>query len=111
MFDPIAGGFASLEFDNLGPQNIKYDGADGQCLAFDLRVKLKSRDELGELPPGVYAGLFALFNLVLAASAEFASALLTRLPGRWTGIALRALASWLTAIAIMSLAFVLGQAA
>jgi hypothetical protein len=64
---------------------------------------------LGELPPGVYAGLFALFNLVLAASAAFASALLTRLPGRWTGIALRALASWLTAIAIMSLAFVLGQ--
>lgn len=63
----------------------------------------------GELPPGVYAGLFALFNLVLAASAAFASALLTRLSSRWTEIALRALASWLTAIAIMSLAFVLGQ--
>lgn len=67
--------------------------------------------DLGELPPGVYAGLFALFNLVLAASAALATAVLTRLPGRWTEIALRALASWLTAIAIMSLAFVLGQAA
>jgi hypothetical protein len=67
--------------------------------------------DLGELPLGVYAGLFALFNLVLAASAALATAVLTRLPGRWTEIALRALASWLTAIAIMSLAFVLGQAA
>jgi hypothetical protein len=65
--------------------------------------------DLGELPSGVYAGLFALFNLVLAASAALATAVLTRLPGRWTEIALRALASWLTAIAIMSLAFVLGQ--
>ncbi|WP_420406694.1 hypothetical protein [Hoeflea sp.] len=63
----------------------------------------------GELPAGVYAGLFALFNLVLAGTSAFASALLTRLPGRWTGIALRALASWLTAIAIMSLAFVLSE--
>lgn len=65
----------------------------------------------GELPPGVYAGLFALFNLVLAASAAFSSAILTRIPNHWTEIGLRALASWLTAIAIMSLAFVMGQAA
>lgn len=53
VFDPFAGGFAELSFDNLGAQNIKFDEGEGECLRFDLHVKYKDRDQLGELPPGV----------------------------------------------------------
>jgi len=53
VFDPFTGGFAALSFDNLGPQKLKFDDGEGECLAFNLHVKLKSRDEIGELPPGV----------------------------------------------------------
>ena len=53
IFDPFVGGFANLEFENLGPQKIKADGGERECLAFTLKTTFKDRDNIGELPPGV----------------------------------------------------------
>jgi hypothetical protein len=63
----------------------------------------------GEIPLGAYAGIFGLFNLVLATSALVVSTALKRLPYGWVEITFRALASWMVAIAVMSVAFLLGR--
>ncbi|WP_007199822.1 hypothetical protein [Hoeflea phototrophica] len=63
----------------------------------------------GEVPPGAYAGIFGLFNLVLATSAAIVSTGLKRLPYGWVEISFRALASWMVAIAMMGWAFLAGQ--
>jgi hypothetical protein len=63
----------------------------------------------GEVPPGAYAGIFGLFNLVLATSAAIVSTALKRLPYGWVEISFRALASWMVAIAVMGWVFLVGQ--
>lgn len=63
----------------------------------------------GEIPLGAYAGIFGLFNLVLATSAAIVSAGLKHLPYGWVEISFRALASWMVAIAMMGWVFLMGQ--
>lgn len=62
--------------------------------------------EIGSVPWAALLGIVIALNFVLAASAGLASLTVTRLAGTWSRIALRALASWLVAIAVMGLAFV-----
>ena len=67
--------------------------------------------EWGSVPTFVYVGIFFMLNLGLAVSAGIVSQGLERLAYGWTSIVFRALASWLVAIALMSLAFLLRTSA
>ena len=63
--------------------------------------------DLGTVPLIAYVGIFVTINIVLAVSAGVVAITLKKLPYVWAPISFRALASWLVAIAMISLALLL----
>ncbi len=61
----------------------------------------------GSVPAGAYLGIVFALNVVLAISASLVSLWLTRFDFNWASIAIRALASWQVAVAVMAFAFLL----
>ena len=64
-----------------------------------------------ELSPSIYVGIFAAASFAVAAGAGVARLALEQLPYAWTRIGLRIAASWLAAIQVLMVAFLLAPTA
>lgn len=52
IFDPYAGGFASLDIENLGTQVLEIDGGTVPCMAFNLNIKYIDHKQFVKTPLG-----------------------------------------------------------